>query len=141
MAKTKPPIKQKYIETPEKLLELFEAYKEGLKERAKEWLKVQYVGKEGDRVTDPMKLPMTIEGFRGFGHRNDVTIKHYFENPGGSYDSYRAICSRISDEIRENQITGGLLGVFNPSITQRLNNLKEQVENTNIEQPLFPDQK
>jgi hypothetical protein len=138
-AKSKPPIKQKYIESPEKLWELFENYKLSLKQEANEWLKVQYVGKDGDRVTDPMKLPMTMEGFRRFGHTNNVTIKHYFDNPEGSYDSYRAICSRVTDEIRENQITGGLLGVFNPSITQRLNGLKEQTENTNIEQPLFPE--
>jgi len=30
-----------------------------------------------------------------------------------------------------------MVGQYNPSITQRLNNLKEQVEQTNIEQPLF----
>jgi hypothetical protein len=32
-----------------------------------------------------------------------------------------------------------MVGQYNPSITQRLNNLKEQVEQINIEQPLFPD--
>jgi hypothetical protein len=30
-----------------------------------------------------------------------------------------------------------MVGQYNPSITQRLNGLKEQVEQTNIEQPLF----
>jgi hypothetical protein len=30
-----------------------------------------------------------------------------------------------------------MVGQYNASITQRLNNLKEQVEQTNIEQPLF----
>jgi hypothetical protein len=30
-----------------------------------------------------------------------------------------------------------MVGQYNPSITQRLNNLKEQVEQTNVEQPLF----
>ena len=34
-----------------------------------------------------------------------------------------------------------MVGQYNPSITQRLNALKEQIEQTNIEQPLFPDVK
>jgi DNA polymerase II small subunit/DNA polymerase delta subunit B len=53
------------------------------------------------------------------------------------YLEFTAICSRIRKEIREDQITGGMVGQYNASITQRLNNLKEQVEQTNIEQPLF----
>ena len=40
------------------------------------------------------------------------------------------ICLRRNKdtEIRNDQITGGMLGFYNPSITQRLNNLKEQSE-------------
>ena len=124
--------KHKYIETPEALMELFNKYKESLKEQSKEWEKVQYVGKDGFRAVDYMKVPMTMEGFRRFGHDNNVTVKDYFDNRdidgNRPYDNYSTICSRIKDEIRENQITGGLLGVYNPSITQRLNGLKEQTE-------------
>jgi hypothetical protein len=35
----------------------------------------------------------------------------------------------VKNEIRENQILGGLLGVYNPSITQRLNGLTDKTEN------------
>lgn len=120
--------KHKYIETPEALLELFEKYKADLKEQAKEWEKIQYVGKDGDKKTDYMKVPMTMEGFRRFGYNNGVTIKHYFDNTDNRYSDYSTICSRVSNEIRENQIIGGLLGVYNPSITQRLNGLTEKSE-------------
>lgn len=127
--------KHKYIETPEALLELFNKYKLDLKEQGKEWQKIQYVGKDGFKAIDDMKVPMTMEGFRRFGHDNNVTVKDYFDNREiegvKPYDNYSTICSRIKDEIRENQILGGLLGVFNPSITQRLNGLKEQTETTN----------
>lgn len=106
-----------------------------LKEQGKEWQKIQYVGKDGFKAIDDMKVPMTMEGFRRFGHDNNVTVKDYFDNREiegvKPYDNYSTICSRIKDEIRENQILGGLLGVFNPSITQRLNGLKEQTETTN----------
>jgi len=123
-----PPIKQKYIESPEAMEQLFEDYKTDLKEQAKEWVKVQYVGKEGERVTDEYKLPMSMDGFEVFCFKKVGTIEHYFRNETGSYDSYCTICSYIKKEIRSNQITGGLLGLFNPSITQRLNGLKEQTE-------------
>lgn len=123
--------KHKYIETPEALLELFNKYKADLKEQGKEWQKIQYVGKDGFKAIDDMKVPMTMEGFRRFGYDNEVTVKNYFDNKEDAYKEYYTICSRIRDEIRENQILGGLLGVFNPSITQRLNGLKEQTETTN----------
>lgn len=123
--------KHKYIETPEILYELFEKYKLNLKEQANEWTEWQYVGKDGNRVEDALKVPMTMEGFRRFGHLNNVTVKDYFDNRAEAYNNYSTICTRIRDEIRENQIIGGLLGKYNPSITQRLNGLKEQTENTN----------
>lgn len=130
--------KHKYIETPEVMAQLFEDYKNDLKEQSNEWTEWQYVGKDGNRVEDRLKVPMTMEGFRRFGHLNGVTVKDYFDNKGEAYNDYSTICSRIRDEIRENQIIGGLLGKYNPSITQRLNGLKESIEQTNIEQPLFP---
>jgi hypothetical protein len=132
------PHNTKYIETPEALYEIFEKYKLDLKEQANEWTEWQYVGKDGNRVEDALKVPMTMEGFRRFGFDNAVTIKNYFDNVDDRYKDYYTICTRIKDEIRENQIIGGLLGKYNPSITQRLNGLKEQTEQTNIEQPLFP---
>lgn len=142
MAKYNPPTKQKYIESPEAMEILFEQYKEDLKEQAKEWVKVQYVGKDGDRMTDNMKVPFTMEGFRRFGHSKGVTIKDYFDNKDNRYDAYTTICSRIRDEIRENQIVGGLLGVHNASITQRLNGLKEQTTTEHsgtLNIPLLPN--
>jgi hypothetical protein len=53
---------------------------------------------------------------------------------------FSEVCSRIKKSIRADQIKGGMAGIYNPSITQRLNNLVERQENTvHIEQPLFPD--
>jgi len=44
------------------------------------------------------------------------------------YDDFCEVCARIKNEIREDQITGGILSFYNPSITQRLNNLVEKSE-------------
>lgn len=125
---------------PNELEEAWNEFKEDLKEQANEWLRVQYVGKEGVRATDPQKVPMTLEGFKRFCRKKYGDITEYFLNREGLYDDFTIICSQIREEIRENQIIGGLLGFYNPSITQRLNGLTEKVENTVIsEQPLFPD--
>ncbi len=40
------------------------------------------------------------------------------------------ICSRIKRAIRQDQIEGGMVGQFNPSITQRLNGLTEKTDVT-----------
>lgn len=118
------------FKAPEELLKAFEEYKEDLKEQANEWLKVQYVGKEGDRKEDAQKIPMTQEGFEIFCKNKYGFVEQYFKNKDGYYDDFVPICSYIKKEIRNNQIIGGLLGFFNPSITQRLNNLKEQTDVT-----------
>lgn len=116
------------FETPEQLLTAFNLYKEDLAKQSNEWLKVQYVGKDGERVADPQKVPMTYEGFKRFCRVNYGEVKQYFEDKDGYYKEFVDICSHIKDEIRENQIIGGLLGFYNPSITQRLNGLTDKSE-------------
>jgi hypothetical protein len=131
----------KNIETPEKLWEIFLAYKNYVKENP---IKVQdYVGKDGDAVYRDKERPLTIEGFECYCFENEIIgdLSHYFANTGSRYSDYVTICSRIKKVVRNDQIEGGMVGIYNPSITQRLNNLIEKVEQTNIEQPLFPEGK
>lgn len=117
------------FKTPEDLAIAFEKYKENLKIESEEWLKVQYVGKEGIRMTDGQKIPYTLEGFKRFCRLNYGEVEQYFTNQGDYYKEFIGICRTIKEEIRENQIIGGLLGFYNPSITQRLNGLTEKVDN------------
>lgn len=118
------------FKTPEDLEKAFEEYKESLKIEAEEWVKVQYVGKEGMRMTDALKLPYTFEGFELFCKKKYGYVHQYFENKDNCYNDFVGICSYIKKEIRNNQITGGLLGVYNPSITQRLNSLVDKQEHS-----------
>jgi hypothetical protein len=111
---------------PDELEKAWEAYKVDLKAQSMEWPKVQYVGKDGERVEDYPKLPQTMEGFERFCYKNYGCVNQYFDNKDGYYDEFVTICTRVRREIRENQILGGMIGMFNPSITQRLNGLKEQ---------------
>lgn len=114
---------------PDQLEQVWKDYKEDLNTQSQEWLKVQYVGKEGDRKTDPQKVPYTFEGFKRFCRERYGDVEHYFWNKDGYYDDFVGVCRAIKEEIRENQIIGGLLGFYNPSITQRLNGLVEKTEN------------
>ena len=117
--------KHKYIETPEKLLELFEEYKAQLKPR-----EIQKATPRGV-VSEFHIPPLTMSGFEVYCFKNHSSVHHYFDNPEGSYDAYRTICSHIKREIRQDQIEGGMVGQYNSSITQRLNGLTEKTENVN----------
>ena len=119
------------IKSPDELWKLFQDYIIDLKEKESDWLKVQYVGKESQRMEDKFKLPLTLEGFKRYCWDVEIgCIEQYFKNQDELYKEFIPICSRIKNNIRENQITGGIIGVFNPSITQRLNNISDNIDMT-----------
>jgi hypothetical protein len=121
--------KRKYIETPEKLLEYFEEYK---KETKSNPIQVQdYVGKDADMVYRTKERPLTIDGFEVWLFKKGIIsdLSNYFANSDNRYSDYSTICSHIKKEVRSDQIEGGMAGIYNPSITQRLNNLVEKVQN------------
>lgn len=118
--------KKKYIETPEKMWELFEAYKKEVKANPR--TKHVFVGRDGASEHERLERPLTHEGFRNFGHINGVSIEPYMANTDNAYSQYLTICSRIKDCIRQDQIEGGMVGQYNPSITQRLNGLTDKQE-------------
>lgn len=131
--------KHKYIESPEKMWELFEAYRKSVKDNPR--IKVEYVGKEGQRVNTPIERPLSIEGFKCYCYQHESTIDHYWKNTDNAYDEYRPIISRIREEIRSEQIDGGMVGAYNSNLTARLNGLADKKQHdVNIEQPLFGDE-
>lgn len=131
--------KNKYIESPEKMWEHFQEYR---KEKKNNPILVQdFVGKDGDEVNRKKERPLTLEGFEVWCFENGIIsdLSDYFENKQERYSDYVPICRAIRKIIRNDQIEGGMSGIYNPSITQRLNGLTEKSEVTVKEQPLFPD--
>lgn len=119
--------KNKYIETPEKLLEFWNLYKADVKNNPR--FKYILSQKTGEMVAEPLERPLTQVGFEAYCYRKfGVTICHYFDNPLGAYDDYRTICTHIVNERKDDQIDGGMVGQYNSSITQRLNGLTEKTE-------------
>lgn len=115
---------------PGELEKAWNEFKKDIEKQSQEWLKVQYVGKDAARKTDGQKVPLTLEGFKRFCRTNYGEVEHYFSNSQNYYDEFCGICSRIKEEIRENQIIGGMLGFYNPSITARLNGLADKQDVT-----------
>ena len=120
--------KRKYIETPEKMWEYFLAYKKEVKSNP--ILVQDYVGKDAEMVYRQKDRPLTIDGFECWCYDNEIIndLGDYFSNKDNNYSEYSTICSRIRKAVRTDQIEGGMAGIYNPSITQRLNGLTEKQE-------------
>jgi hypothetical protein len=118
--------KDKLIKTPEALYELFQAYKTWVINNP---ITIEdYVGKDAHLVTRNKPRPLSVAGFQVYCYNNASDVHHYFENTEGRYEDYGGICRVIKREVRQNQIDGGMAGIFNPSITQRLNGLTDKQE-------------
>jgi hypothetical protein len=124
--------KSKYIETPAILLELFNAYKKEVK--SKPFIVKDWVGKDAEQVYREKERPLTMQGFETYCAEKDVIndLGDYFSDKDGKYSEYSTICSRIKKAIQSDQIEGGMAGMYNPSITQRLNGLtdKQEIDHT-----------
>ncbi|MDP9954682.1 hypothetical protein J2X97_000319 [Epilithonimonas hungarica] len=144
--------KNKYIETPEKMWEYFCSYRDELRENPIKIIEqkrgsvnfkvygeadLSSIGEEIKEASNPIvelptQRPLTFEGFQNWLDDNDIItdVTDYFENKDNRYSEYIRICSRIKRNIRQDQIEGGMAGIYNPSITQRLNNLTEKTDIT-----------
>lgn len=120
--------KHKYIETPERLWELFKEYE--LYAKSNPIIVEDYVGKDAELVKKKKEVPLTVDSFEDYlfelGIIND--LGDYFSNKDERYTEYATICRAIKRKCRKDQINGGMAGIYNPSITQRLNNLTERIE-------------
>ncbi len=119
--------KHKLIETPEKLWDMFKEYKEYVITNPRT---IEKALQSGKIAKESLRVPLTMEGFELYCLENYSDCHHYFDNTDGRYSEYGTICSRIKKSIRNDQIEGGMVGQYNPSITQRLNNLTEKTDIT-----------
>ena len=120
--------KNKYIESPEMFKFYFKEYEKETK--ANPFKQKDWVGKDGDEVYREKERPLTMEGFEIWLDENDIItdVSDYFENKEKRYTEYVPICRTCRKKIRKDQIEGGMAGIYNPSITQRLNGLVEQTQ-------------
>ena len=116
----------KYIETPEKMWELFTDYKDSVKSNPR--LVTEFHGKDGDERIKPLERPLTLDGFETYCYDLVGDITAYLVNRDERYSNYSTIITRIRKEIRDDQISGGMVGQYNSNLTARLNGLVDKKE-------------
>lgn len=114
--------------SPDILATYFADYCKWVKENP---IKVQdFVGKDATEVFREKEQPLSLDGFENYVAENGgpLALTQYFTNREGRYEDFVPLCSFIRRKIREDQIRGGMVGIYNASITQRLNGLTEKTE-------------
>ena len=140
--------KNKYIESPEKLWELFCDYRTEIlknpfhiieQKKGNTSFKIT-AGEDGnvnftppsDLVYIPTMKPLTMVGFECYCmEHTEITypdLTEYFEGKNESYKDYFPISTRIKKEIENHQLSGGLCNLFNPSLTARVNGYVDKKE-------------
>jgi hypothetical protein len=106
---------------PEEMLKAWDEYKDSLDFHADKWAKVQYVGKDGVRVTDNPPMPYTVDGFCSWFYRTEKRFIHqYFKRTEELYPDFLPIVTHIENERNENIKTGVLTGHFNSNLGTRI---------------------
>lgn len=126
-----PPIKQKYIESPEKLWELFCEYVKH--EKNSPMFRRDYVGRDGDARDTPLEVPITFEGFECYLADKDIIsdLGDYESNKGGAYSSYSTIIKRIRKNCYAHNFKGAAVGLFNANLIARKLGLTDKSESKN----------
>ena len=116
----------KKLSNPEELLKLFEGYLEWAKQNPIR--KMVFVGRDGNREYELVDRPLSIDGFEVYCYGKQVTVENYMNNKNGSYEEFYSISLYIRKLIRDNQISGGMAGLYNASLTARINGLADKQE-------------
>jgi len=118
----------KTIKTADQLWRLFEGYRTVTKKKPR----TRYVMNQrtGRMVKEKLETPLTKEGFYNYVANQGIvsTLKDYFSNREDRYEKFVPICTRIMEEIRQDQLEGGLVGQYNASLTARINGLTDKTE-------------
>lgn len=115
---------KKRIQNPDILLDLFREYESWVKENP---LK-QTVYPKGEPLKRELRRPMTMTGFECYLADKGVLsrLKDYMSNREGRYSDFERVCRIIKTAIRSDQIEGGMIGIYNPSITARITGLTDK---------------
>ena len=118
------------FKTPNDLLKAWNDYKEYRDSQADKWLKIQYVGKDGERVTDKPTMPYDLDGFFSWYYNTyGKWIHQYFDGTHDYGEDYLGIVTHIVAERNDNIKTGALLGHFNATTSNRITGLADKTEN------------
>lgn len=115
------------LKSPEEMWNLFTDYVDHA--RLHPVIKRELNQRTGEVIEIPIDRPLTIEGFFTFAWDRLGDVSRYFYNIDGEFPEFVTISARIKQGIREQQISGGMGGVYNANLTARLNGLTDKVQN------------
>jgi hypothetical protein len=117
--------KRKYIETPERFLEIWDEYKNSLGFQT-----IEQASSKGDVVKIKVKNPLLRSGFEAFVYRKyGFNVCQYLDNQDNAYDDYLGVITCARREWETDQISGTLTGQYKaPNLTARLNGLTDKKE-------------
>jgi hypothetical protein len=120
--------RDKAIETPNELAELFEEYRKWVDENP--YRVHDFVGKDADEVERKRHRPLTWVGFEGWLYRQGILqhLGHYEQNTNGSYEAYLPIIRALKGQCSMDVIDGALAGIYNQNIAARLEGLTDKKE-------------
>jgi hypothetical protein len=114
--------KHKYIETPKKLLALWDEYKKQVSSDV-----IEQATPKGDIVKLTVKSPLLRSGFEAYVYRKlEFNICQYLDNQDGAYEEYLGVITCIRKEWETDQVSGTMTGRYKaPNLTARLNGLTD----------------
>ena len=119
----------KKIESPEQFWAHFLDYK--IEVKTNPILVHDFVGKDGGAAHREKERPLTIEGFENYlDEEYDISggIQQYLENRDERYGEFVSIVARMRRAIRQDQIEGGMVGIYHPNLTARIQGIKDRVD-------------
>jgi hypothetical protein len=127
--------KHKYIETPDKMWELFCEYVKH--EHKNPMYRTDYVGRDGIEVKTPLETPITFEGFECYlGDKEIINdLGDYESNKDNRYTEYATIITRIKKNCFVHNFKGASVGLFNANIIARKLGLTDKQEHNVTQEP------
>lgn len=120
--------RKKIFSSPEELWKICCEYFEYTDTRR--WMKVDYRGKDAERVEIPTSAPYTLKGLRLFlGGIDEQTWINYRTKE--NYKEFHAIVQQIEDIIYVQKFEGSAVGAYNANIIARELGLADKIESKN----------
>jgi hypothetical protein len=82
------------------------------------WIKVDWVGKDADKVERPTQRPFTISGLSLYLDASEAYWRNFKVNENISED-FLTVITRVEEIIRTQKFEGAVVGAFNANIISR----------------------
>lgn len=124
--------KDKLFKTPDLMLEAAEEYFQWCDDNP--WISTELSSSDKGNYSKekPVSRPYTLSGLCVYLGCSENYFRNFEANNTENVDDFMAVIGTIKDIIKTQQYEGAIVGAFKENIIARLQGLKEQTENTNL---------